>query len=212
MAQYICTICSYVHDETIGGSWDTLPEQWKCPICGAGKEAFQLQGKQTLPEQQELPKPETQKELSSMELSIICSNLARGCEKQYLPEQAEDFKILADFFKAHAEPLENPDTNRLLSLIEKDLSEGYPYGNQTAANEGDRGALRALLWSEKVTRMLHSLLTRFSEEGERMLEHTGVYVCTICGFVYLGNEPPTICPVCKVPSWKFEKIEGGQKR
>ncbi|MFA6688893.1 MAG: hypothetical protein WCR05_05915 [Sphaerochaetaceae bacterium] len=41
-----------------------------------------------------------------------------------------------------------------------------------------------------------------------MFEHTGVYVCTICGFVYVGDNPPALCPVCKVPNWKFEKIEG----
>ena len=43
-----------------------------------------------------------------------------------------------------------------------------------------------------------------------MLEGTGVYVCTICGFVFLDDELPAMCPVCKVPSWKFEKVEGGQ--
>lgn len=44
-----------------------------------------------------------------------------------------------------------------------------------------------------------------------MLENTGVYVCTVCGFVFVGDAPPEQCPVCKVPSWKFEKIEGGAK-
>ena len=61
--------------------------------------------------------------------------------------------------------------------------------------------------------MLKSLLSRYQREGEKMLENTGVWVCTICGFVYIGNEPPELCPVCKVPPWKFEKIEeneGGQ--
>ena len=28
------------------------------------------------------------------------------------------------------------------------------------------------------------------------------------GFVYIGDEAPELCPVCKVPAWKFEKIEG----
>ena len=41
-----------------------------------------------------------------------------------------------------------------------------------------------------------------------MLENTGVYVCTICGFVYIGNELPEVCPVCKVPNRKFERIGG----
>ena len=33
-------------------------------------------------------------------------------------------------------------------------------------------------------------------------------VCPICGFVYVGNTPPELCPVCKVPSRKLEKIGG----
>ena len=68
-----------------------------------------------------------------------------------------------------------------------------------------------MVWSEKVTRMLQSLLSRYQIEGEKMLENTGVYVCTVCGFVYVGKEPPKLCPVCKVPDWKFERVEGRQK-
>ncbi|MFA6934481.1 MAG: hypothetical protein WCR70_04360 [Sphaerochaetaceae bacterium] len=75
--------------------------------------------------------------------------------------------------------------------------------------EEDRGAMRALVWSEKVTRILKSLLLRYEKEGNQMLDKTGVYVCTICGFIYVGENPPELCPICKVPSWKFEKIEGG---
>lgn len=41
-----------------------------------------------------------------------------------------------------------------------------------------------------------------------MLENTGVWVCTVCGFVYIGDKAPDLCPVCKVPNWKFEKMEG----
>lgn len=146
-----------------------------------------------------------------MEMSIICSNLARGCEKQYLMEQSENFKKLAEFFKKKAVSVEQPDAKEVIALIEKDLAEGYPYGNATASEHKDRGALRSLVWSEKVTRMLHSLLSRYQTEGDKMLENTGVYICTVCGFVYIGDAPLELCPVCKVPSWKFEKLEGRTK-
>ena len=59
-----------------------------------------------------------------------------------------------------------------------------------------------------MTRMLQSLLTRYAREGEAMLKDTGVWVCTICGFVYVGETPPELCPVCKVPGRKLEKIGG----
>ena len=56
--------------------------------------------------------------------------------------------------------------------------------------------------------MLSSLADRYLKEGEDMLRDTEVWVCTVCGFVYIGKNPPELCPVCKVPDWKFEKVEG----
>lgn len=209
MKQYVCSICGYVYDEATGGPWESLPGDWKCPLCGAGKSAFREKAEPAKAEPADaLEKPHVEKELSAMEMSVICSNLARGCEKQYLPRQAEDFQKLAQFFRAKAEPAQTSSTRALLELIEQDLSAGYPYGNAAAGEQPDRGALRCLVWSEKVTRMLDSLLNRYESEGEKMLENTGVWVCTICGFVYVGDAPPELCPVCKVPSWKFEKVEG----
>ena len=207
MKQYECDLCGYIYDEEKNGRWEDLPDDWKCPICRAGKDAFRLKEQKT-EDAAKLPKPEVERELSPMEMSIICSNLARGCEKQYLPEQSEDFKKLAEFFRSKAKPIEETGTEELLALVNKDLEERYPYGNAVAGREHDRGALRALTWSEKVTRMLQSLLARYEAEGDKMLENTCVYVCSVCGFVYVGDESPTLCPVCKVPAWKFEKAEG----
>lgn len=202
MKEYVCSFCGYVH-KTDG----ELPDDFKCPLCGAGKDAFKLKEDKSQKVESNLEKPHTEKELSPMEMSIICSNLARGCEKQYLQEESENFKKLAEFFRSKAEPISDASIEKLIDLIEKDLSIGFPYGNLVANEKPDRGALRSMVWAEKVTNMLSSLLARYKTEGDKMLENTGVYVCTICGFVYVGDNPPEICPVCKVPSWKFEKIE-----
>ena len=56
--------------------------------------------------------------------------------------------------------------------------------------------------------ILKSLLQRYTLEGDRMTAHTGVWVCTICGFVYIGDDLPEVCPICKVPNRKFERIGG----
>ena len=207
MKQYVCSICGYVYDEAAGGPWEALPDGWKCPWCGADKSAFREKAAPDKPAAAP-DKPHVEEELSAMEMSVICSNLARGCEKQYLPQQAEDFQKLALFFRSKAEPAREASVKRLLELIENDLSAGYPYGNAAAGEKPDRGALRCQAWSEKVTRMLQSLLKRYESEGDKMLENTGVWVCTVCGFVYVGDRAPELCPVCKVPSWKFEKAEG----
>ena len=40
MARYECTVCGYIHDDAKEGAWDSLPDDWKCPVCGAGKSQF----------------------------------------------------------------------------------------------------------------------------------------------------------------------------
>lgn len=221
MLKYVCSICGFVYDEakgipeagiSLGTTWEDLPEDWVCPLCGAAKSEFKKQGEPaSTKERKEIAPIESStdmKEMSLLEMSALCSNLARGCEKQYKLEEAALFNDLANYFKKTTVPVKDPDFDQLSALIEKDLEEGFPNANAVAADAKDRGALRALVWSEKVTRILKSLLTRHQKEGDAMLENTGVYVCTICGFVYIGDALPEICPVCKVPNWKYEKIEG----
>lgn len=221
MSKYVCSICGYIYDEAAGipeadiapgTKWEDLPEDRVCPLCGAAKSDFEKQGEPSAPVVKKpisvVESSSDMKEMSPLEISALCTNLARGCEKQYKAEEAALFNELAGFFKTVTAPAKEPSVDKLVELIEKDLAEGFPNADAVASNINDRGALRALVWSEKVTRILKSLLNRYQKEGDTMLQNTGVYVCTICGFVYVGDTPPDICPVCKVPNWKFEKVEG----
>ena len=220
MNKYICSICGYEYDEqngipesgiAPGTKWEDIPEDWVCPLCGADKTEFKKQGESSSAKKTSVRKIEASddiKELSPLEISAICTNLARGCEKQYKLKEASLFTELAGYFKAAAAPADEPNIEKLINLIEKDLEEGFSNVNAITSDNNDRGAMRALVWSEKVTRILKSLMARYQKEGDTMLENSGVYVCTICGFIYIGDELPEICPVCKVPNWKFDKIEG----
>ncbi len=39
--KYICNVCGYVYDEEAEGiRWEDLPEDYKCPLCGVGKDQF----------------------------------------------------------------------------------------------------------------------------------------------------------------------------
>jgi flavin reductase (DIM6/NTAB) family NADH-FMN oxidoreductase RutF len=38
LSTYVCTVCHYVYDGTI--PFEQLPDDYVCPICGKGKEAF----------------------------------------------------------------------------------------------------------------------------------------------------------------------------
>ena len=210
MSKWICSVCGYVYDEAKEGKpFAELTDTWVCPLCGAAKSAF-------APEKAEAPKAaaspvtitEEMRQLSAAELSVVCSNLARGCEKQYKAREAALYTQLADFFAAAAPAVPDGDRKKLKALIEQDLSEGYPALRGAAEAASDRGTQRICVWGEKVTNMLNSLLDRYEKEGEAFLKDTQVWVCSVCGFVYVGQQPPALCPVCKVPAWKFENVEG----
>ena len=50
MSRYVCKICGYVYDSKEGDpdsgigpgtEFDDLPDDWVCPVCGAGKDQFE---------------------------------------------------------------------------------------------------------------------------------------------------------------------------
>ncbi len=52
MKKYVCDVCGYVYDPTVGDpdngiqpgtSFENLPESWTCPLCAVGKEDFSVE-------------------------------------------------------------------------------------------------------------------------------------------------------------------------
>lgn len=52
MAKYVCSVCGYVYDETIGDEdnnisagtkFEELPDDWCCPLCSVPKDQFEAQ-------------------------------------------------------------------------------------------------------------------------------------------------------------------------
>lgn len=207
--KYVCQICGYVYDDAKEKiPFEQLPADWKCPLCGAAKTDFKPEtsgGEKA--KSVAAPIEEDLVALSVGQLAALCSNLARGCEKQYKEEEAGLFRELADYFTAAIPAVHDATVEKLGADLQKD-AENYAAARATVDANGDRGAARVCVWGEKVTRMLSSLVNRYLTEGEKMLEGTSIWVCSVCGFVYIGDRAPELCPVCKVPAWKFEKVEG----
>jgi len=51
MKKYKCNMCGWIYDETKGipdegispGTiWEDIPNDWVCPLCGSGKEDFDM--------------------------------------------------------------------------------------------------------------------------------------------------------------------------
>lgn len=204
--KFICPICGYVYDEEKEGiPFDRLPADWKCPLCRAPKGQFAPEAEPK--PQAEVFVPEEAEKLSWGQMAALCTDLGRACEKQLLPEQAAKFALLAERFTALVPPPEDAGTERLAQLLGEEIA-AYPGIRAAVDAQGDRGAARALVWGEKVDRMLAALLEQYREKGEALLAGTEIWLCTACGFVYIGDAPPEQCPVCRVPAWKFEQVEG----
>lgn len=206
--KYVCSICGYVYDESQEDlTFQQLPESWVCPICKADQSLFVKEEKETKTTDMNIS-TEGDIVYSLGELAAICSNLQRGCEKQYKDEEALLLKTLSDVFTTHVENEDNVSVDVLEQLLQEDLSQHYPALHGYAKQVADRGTQRICVWGEKVTAILHSLLMRYRQDQGAFLKNTSVWVCSVCGFVFVGDEAPELCPVCKVPAWKFEKIEG----
>lgn len=208
--KYICQICGYIYDDAKEKvPFAELPDDWKCPLCGAAKADFkpEVNGDEKKVVTAIEPMEADLEMLSVGQLAALCSNLARGCEKQYKQEESDLFNQLANYFTAVVPAVNDASVEKLAKELQAD-AENYAAVRTIVDANADRGAARVCVWGEKVTRMLSSLVNRYLNEGEAMLKDTNIWVCTTCGFVYIGDTPPKLCPVCKVPDWKFEKIEG----
>lgn len=49
MQKYICQVCGYVYDPSVGDvdsnvpentTFENIPSDWVCPLCGVGKDEF----------------------------------------------------------------------------------------------------------------------------------------------------------------------------
>ena len=145
--RYVCSVCGYIYDEgREKQAFSELPDSWRCPVCKAAKAVFVPESggneskaaaapvrseaaeaaKSAGISQVETPLaagPSSAGEglvkLSAGELSALCSNLARGCEKQYREHEAALFRELADYFAAVTPAVPDTDTCLLYTSLEE---------------------------------------------------------------------------------------------
>ena len=50
MKKYVCVVCGYEYDPTVGDgengvpagtAWEDVPNDWLCPLCSVGKDEFE---------------------------------------------------------------------------------------------------------------------------------------------------------------------------
>ena len=87
------------------------------------------------------------RELSFGELSALCSNLSKGCAKQYRSEEADLFNQLSEFYKSKTESFDEDQLNDIAALINEDLSSGLSAGKYLSCRRTE--VLCGRLYGEK---------------------------------------------------------------
>lgn len=210
MKKYRCTICGYIYDESKENvKFSDLPEDWKCPLCGAPKNLFEeiVEDNQTVEvtkETEVITEDNDLRELSNDEIAYICSNLAKACDKQYLEEEKGLYLELFEYFKRNeAKSGELSDLGVMFDSDIKLLNDAFNLANTYE----DSGAKRVLTWATKTTNIINTIVKNYNEKGIEYIKNNKIWVCDICGFVFIGDVPPQVCPICKVPNFKILEVE-----
>lgn len=208
MKKYRCVICGYIYDETKEKvKFEDLPDDWTCPLCGSPKSAFE-EVIEVEPQKEEIVEEEEEDDLRSLtneEITYICSNLAKACEKEYKEEEQNLFAELATYFEEKTK--EVPGTIEEIKKTNKQEQKDIEQAMKIADENSDRGAKRVLTWATKTSNMMKIILENYEKKGLDYIKNTKIWVCDICGFIYIGEEPPKVCPVCKVPSFKILEVK-----
>ncbi len=208
MKKYRCVICGYIYDETKEKvKFEDLPDDWTCPLCGSPKSAFE-EVIEVEPQKEEIVEEEEEDDLRSLtneEITYICSNLAKACEKEYKEEEQNLFTELATYFEEKTK--EVPGTIEDIKEANKQEQKDIEQAMKIADENSDRGAKRVLTWATKTSNMMKIILENYEKKGLDYIKNTKIWVCDICGFIYIGEEPPKVCPVCKVPSFKILEVK-----
>ena len=207
MKKYQCTICGYIYDDSKEKvKFEDLPDDWTCPICGAPKAVFEEIKEETEKESKSIEETEEKlTELSNSEIAYICSNLAKACEKQYLEEEKNLFQELYTHYISKEEN-QNGNLTDIQNNVKNDTEE-FKKAMDIADKYQDRGAKRVINWASKATNMMNVILKNNNKKGIDYIKNTKIWVCDICGFIYIGDIPPKTCPICKVPSFKILEVK-----
>ena len=105
----------------------------------------------------------------------------------------------------------NTSKNLDLAIMGEDfeVEEMYPAYIEIAKLQGEDRAVRSFKWALEAEK-IHSELYKEAKEHvdkKKDLPIKGyVWICPVCGYTYIGEEPPERCPVCGASKDMFEKF------
>ncbi len=89
-----------------------------------------------------------------------------------------------------------------------EVDDMYPAYLELAKYFGEKGAEMSFHYAieaEKIHAKLYGEAKERAENKEDM-EEKSIYICPVCGYTYVGENPPEKCPVCNAPREKFVRF------
>lgn len=99
--KYVCQICGYVYDDAKEKvPFSKLPDDWKCPLCGAAKSDFKAE--ETSAEQiksASVPMKRSDEKLSAGQFAALCSNRLEAVKNNISQRSQNYLKSLQIIFQ-----------------------------------------------------------------------------------------------------------------
>ncbi len=89
-----------------------------------------------------------------------------------------------------------------------EVEDMYPAYLELAKYFNERGAENSFhfaIEAEKIHAKMYGEAKKKASRGEDIGEKS-IYICPVCGYTYMGDDPPEKCPVCGAPLDKFVKF------
>ncbi len=89
-----------------------------------------------------------------------------------------------------------------------EVEDMYPAYLELAKYFDEKGAERSFHYAIEAEKIHANMYGEAKEKAEKNedIEENDIYICPVCGYTYMGDEPPEKCPVCGVPKEKFERF------
>ncbi len=205
----LCTkdcLCLYVCPTGATDTENSIIDVAKCIGCGICAEACPSGAISMIPS--ELPRQQPKTDSVKAVLNSLARNkaeeekaalqIAEGTDRdglrRLMQAVARSERLVAEDIMREAGFM-LPQSNNTHELLER-LIANPPSPDFPA--DAARRILEAIPNNEKKT----------EQKGEKTMAK---WVCTVCGYVHEGEQPPEQCPVCKQPADKFKKVEEEKK-